>query len=99
MENNQLIIALVAVLAAAIGFAIKHFQVESAKRRLKQEADRIVFEAKEEAKTIQLNAKNEALETRQRAEADIDRKRKDLSREDDRLRQRRIELDHGPANL
>ncbi|MEX1247384.1 MAG: ribonuclease Y, partial [Anaerolineales bacterium] len=99
MENNQLIIALVAVLAAAIGFAIKHFQIESAKRRLKQEADRIVFEAKEEAKTIQLNAKNEALETRQRAEADIDRKRKDLSREDDRLRQRRGELDQRTERL
>ncbi|MEX2160851.1 MAG: ribonuclease Y [Anaerolineales bacterium] len=99
MENTQLIIVLVAVVAAALGFAIKHFQVESAKRRLKLETDRIVLEAKEEAKTVLLNAKNEALETRQRSEADIDRKRKDLSREDDRLRQRRGELDQRTERL
>lgn len=97
--DNQLILIGTALLAAAIGFGIKHFQVESAKRRLKQEADHIVQEAKEEAKTIQLSAKNEALETRQRAEADIDRKRKDLSREDDRLRQRRVELDQRTEKL
>lgn len=97
--DNQLILIGTALLAAAIGFGVKHFQVESAKRRLKQEADHIVLEAKEEAKTIQLNAKNEALETRQRAEADIDRKRKDLSREDDRLRQRRVELDQRTERL
>lgn len=97
--DNQLILIGTALLAAAIGFGIKHFQVESAKRRLKQEADHIVQEAKEEAKTIQLNAKNEALETRQRAEADIERKRKDLSREDDRLRQRRVELDQRTERL
>jgi ribonuclease Y len=93
MENNQLILLGAAVLALVAGYVIKHFQVESAKRREKTAADRIVQAAKEEANTIELKAKNEALETRQRAEADIDRKRKDLSREDDQLRQRRIELD------
>ncbi len=93
MENSQLILIGTAVVAVALGYAIKHFQVENTKRRLKQEADRIILDAKEEAKDIQVTAKNEALETRQRAEADIERKRKDLNREDDRLRQRRTELD------
>jgi len=90
MDTNQLILIGTALLAAVLGFAVKQIQVESAKRRLKEQAGRIVQEANEEAKSIQLNAKNEALETRQRAEADVERKRKDLSREDDRLRQRRI---------
>ncbi|MEX1143301.1 MAG: ribonuclease Y [Anaerolineales bacterium] len=93
MDSNVLIVIGTALAAAALGFGIKHFQVESAKRRLKDQADRIVLDAKEEAKRIELGAKNEALESRQRAEADVERKRKDLSREDDRLRQRRIELD------
>src|SRR3972149_1320345 len=93
MDSSQLILIGTALVAVALGFAIKHLQVESAKRRLKEQADRVVQDAKEEAKRIELNAKNEALETRQRAEAGGERKRKDPSREDARLRQRRIELD------
>ena len=99
MENSQLILIGAAILAAIVGYAVKHFQVESEKRRQKAEADRIIHAAKEEANTIELKAKNEALETRQRAEAEIDRKRKDLSREDDLLRQRRIELDKRTEKL
>lgn len=99
MENSQLILIGAAILAAIAGYAVKHFQVESAKRRQRAEADRIIQTAKEEASTIELKAKNEALETRQRAEAEIDRKRKDLSREDDQLRQRRMELDKRTEKL
>jgi ribonuclease Y len=99
METSQLLLVGTGIVALAVGFAIKHFQVEGAKRRQKETADRIINEAKEEAKNIDLRAKNEALETRQRAEADIDRKRKDLSREDDRLRQRRQELDQRTEKL
>ncbi|MCW5879172.1 MAG: ribonuclease Y [Anaerolineales bacterium] len=99
MENSQLFLIGAGVVGAILGFVVKHLQVEGAKRRLKEEADRIVQDAKEEAKVIQVTAKNEALETRQRAEADIDRKRKDLSREDDRLRQRRTELDKRTERL
>ena len=99
MENSQLILIGVAILAAGIGYAVKHFQVENARRQQKAEADRIIQAAKEEASTIELKAKNEALEVRQRAETEIDRKRKDLSREDDQLRQRRIELDKRTERL
>ena len=99
METNQLILFGAVILAIIAGYAIKHFQVESAKRRQKAEADRIIQTAKEEASTIELKAKNEALETRQRAETEIDRKRKDLSREDDQLRQRRLELDKRTEKL
>ncbi|MGH2581354.1 MAG: ribonuclease Y [Anaerolineales bacterium] len=98
MENSLILIA-AAVLGAVIGFAIRHFQVQNARRRNKEEADRVVAQAKEEAKTIELRAKDEALEIRQRAEADAERKRKDLSREDDRLRSRRQELDQRTEKL
>lgn len=99
MDSNTLILIGATLLAAGLGFAIKHLQVESAKRRTKEAADRVIQDAKEEAKALQLTAKNEALETRSRAEADVERKRKDLSREDDRLRQRRIELDQRTEKL
>jgi len=99
MENSQLILLGAALTGAALGFLVKHLRVQSAKRRNKEEADRIITQAKEEAKTIELKAKNEALETRQRAEGDVERKRKDLSREDDRLRSRRAELDQRTEKL
>ncbi len=93
MENSTLILIGAALAGLVIGYFVKQFQVQSVKRRNKEEADRIILLAKEEAKTVELHAKNEALETRQTAEADIERKRKDLSREDDRLRSRRADLD------
>ncbi len=97
--DNQLIIIGVAVVAAALGFVVRHLQVQSARRRNQEEADRIVSQAREEAKSVELKAKNEALELRQNAEADIERKRKDLSREDDRLRSRRSDLDSRTEKL
>ncbi|UYN91535.1 MAG: ribonuclease Y [Anaerolineales bacterium] len=97
--DNQLIIIGVAVVAAALGFVVRHLQVQSARRLNQEEADRIVSQAREEAKSIELKAKNEALELRQNAEADIERKRKDLSREDDRLRSRRSDLDSRTEKL
>lgn len=93
MESTTFILIGAALAGLVIGYFVKQFQVQSLKKRNKEEADRIILQAKEEAKTVELRAKNEALETRQTAEADIERKRKDLSREDDRLRSRRADLD------
>lgn len=96
MDTISIIIALV---AAAAGYGLRHLQVQSAKRRNQEEAERILNQAREEARSVELKAKNEALELRQQAEADIERKRKDLSREDDRLRNRRSELDNRTEKL
>jgi ribonuclease Y len=93
MDTNVLIAIGVGVVGVVAGYLVKQFQVQSAKRRNLEEAARILAQAREEAKTVELKAKNEALETRQSAEGDIERKRKDLSREDDRLRSRRADLD------
>ncbi len=93
MESSTLFLLVAAVVGVLAGYVVRHLQLQAARRRNQEEADRIVTQAKEEAKSIELRAKNEALDTRQRVEVDIDRKRKDLSREDDRLRSRRGELD------
>jgi len=93
VENTTFILIGAILAGLVVGYFVKQFQVQSLKKRNKEEADRIILLAKEEAKTVELRAKNEALETRQTAEADIERKRKDLSREDDRLRSRRTDLD------
>lgn len=93
MQNDQIILIAVALVGAVIGFLLKHFQVQSAIRREENEARRIVSKAKEEARTIELQAKDQALETRQRAETEAERKRKDLNRQDDRMQKRRNDLD------
>jgi ribonuclease Y len=93
MESSGLILVAAGVIGAVIGFLLKHYQVQSSIRREEMEAGKIVGQAKEEARDITLQAKDQALEIRQQAETDIERKRKELNREDDRLQKRRSELD------
>jgi len=88
-----LIIAISLALGMAIGYFIKQQQTSSAKRKEKEEAENIINRAEEEARSIILQAKDKALETRQTADAEIARRRTELSREEDRLQKRREEID------
>lgn len=97
--SDQITLLIIAVVAAVVGFMIKHFQVQSARRREADEAGKIISQAKDEARAIEIQAKDQALEIRQGAEADVERKRKDLNREDDRLQRRREELDKRTERL
>ncbi len=87
------------VLGLASGYALKHLMVQSAKQRQRDEADNILNIAKEEARNIKLQAKDEALEIRQKANAESNRKREDLGREEDRLQRRREEIDNRAERL
>lgn len=93
MEFTIVHLVIASLVTGAIGFAVKHFQIQSAIKREEIQANRIVNEAEEKGRVIELEAKNKALEKRQSAEKDIDRKRNDLSKEDDRLQKRRSEVD------
>lgn len=99
MQSQVLILIASAVIGVVIGYLLKHFQVQAAIRREQMEAGHIVQQAKEEAREIEIQAKDRALELRQNAEADIERKRKELNREDDRLQKRRSELDKRTERL
>lgn len=93
MDGNIGIMIAVAVIGIVVGYVLKNFQTQNAIRKEEIEAGRIVDKAKKEAKDIELQAKDRALETRQRSENEIERKRKDLNRQDDRLQKRRADLD------
>lgn len=80
-------------LGAGIGYYVKQTLVDRALQKEKTEAERIVTEASEKALEIDLEAKKAALELRQSAEAEIARRRNELSREEDRLQKRREEMD------
>ena len=99
MESNQIIWIAAALIGAVIGFLLKQFQVQSAIRREETEAGKIIAKAKEDARDIELQAKDRAIETRQQAEAEVERKRKDLNRQDDRMQKRRSDLDKQTERL
>ncbi|MGB9673294.1 MAG: ribonuclease Y [Anaerolineales bacterium] len=87
-------IALLALaLGTAIGYGLRQFLFEKKITKDKEEAERIIRDAVQKASDIQLEAKNKALEIRQTAEAEIVKRRNELSREEDRLQKRREELD------
>ncbi len=99
LSNNLLWIAIgfipVALLIGlAIGYFYKQSQVEKIKLQRKDEAERILDEAKENARLTEIQARDQALKIIQKAETDNDRKRSELAREEDRLQKRREELDN-----
>jgi len=87
------------VVGLAAGYTLKQMLLQSAKQRQREEAENILSAANEEARNIQLQAKDEALEIRQRANAEINRRREELNREEDRLQKRREEIDNRADRL
>lgn len=89
-----IIITLIALgLGVGIGYIVRYYLNEKANTEQKEELKRITQEALQKASEIEINAKKIALETRQSAEAEINRRRNELSREDDRIQKRREEQD------
>ncbi len=80
-------------LGVAIGYLYKQSQVEQARRQKKDEAERLLEAAREKALEIELQARNQALDIHQKAEAELIRRRNEITREEDRSQKRREELD------
>jgi ribonuclease Y len=91
--NNPLILAGAVLVGLALGFLIRHLIVLNAIRKERIVADQITHEAREQAREIELEAKNNAISIRENADKEIERKRTELSKEDERLQRRRAELD------
>ena len=77
----------------AVGFLIRQLMLSQAIKREEFQAGQIIQNATERVKELELEAKNRAIEIREAAEAELDRRRQELSREDERLQRRRAELD------
>ncbi len=89
-----IIILFALILGAAIGYLYKQNLAEKAKREQTDEGERVLEAAKEQAREIEIQARDQALEVLQKAEADNERKRNELIKEEDRLQKRREELDN-----
>ena len=89
------IIALVALIAGGvIGYGLSYYIARQEKARQQFKSENILTEAEEKAKEIELQAKDKALQLRQQTDADVSRRRTEISREEDRLTKRRQELDN-----
>lgn len=82
------------VIGAVTGYFFKQSQVEKAQLLEKQEAERILEDAKEKVRVLEVQARDQVLELHQKAESEIVRRRNEMNREEDRLQKRREELDN-----
>ena len=83
----------VVVLAAAVFFLTRYF-AERFRKDQQNKADSVLLTAKEKARAIELEAKDKTLKVLQESENEANRRRLEISREEDRLQKRRAELDH-----
>jgi len=98
-DNIFVIIALISIpialaLGVAIGYIYKQNQVGKEQLMQRDEAERILEEAKQQTSMMEIQARNQALEILQKAESEGDRKRTEYNREEERLQRRREELDN-----
>jgi len=91
--DNTTILAGAALGGVAIGFAIRHLLLIRTAQKEQQKANQIISDAKEDARELELEAKKKALEIRTEADNEINRRRSELGKEDERLQRRRAELD------
>jgi len=87
------IASLTLIVGLAIGFFISRAQYERVQRQNREKAEKFLLEAREHARTIEIQARDNALKVSQAAEAEINRLRSELNKEEERLQHRRSELD------
>jgi ribonuclease Y len=81
------------LIGGVVGYYTRQVLTKDTQQKLHDDAEHILNTAKEQALAVELTAKDKALELRQAGEAEIGRRRAELSREEDRLQKRREELD------
>ena len=81
-------------LGFAIGYLYKQNKAEKALIDQKDEAEKLLDETREQVRVMEVQARDQALEVMQKAEADVARRRNEITREEDRLQKRREELDN-----
>ncbi len=86
------------LLGAVIFFLVRYFE-DRFKKDQQNKADTVLLTANEKAREVELEAKDKALKVLQEADNEINRRRAEQSREEDRLLKRRTELDHRVERL
>jgi len=91
------VIALVA--GAVIGYFLRQLQLERNVRGRQAEAERLLEDARTKARDVELEARDQALSIRDEAEKELTRRRSELSKEEERIQNRRADLDRRMDDL
>lgn len=83
-----------AILVGVVIYFLRRSLVARIQREQKEIADSIIASATEQAKLIEIEARDKALKILQETEAEVNRRRSEIAREEDRLQKRRLELDN-----
>ncbi len=75
------------------GYVLSQFLLRRERQGREDEAERIVEKAKGQARELELEARDAALKIKDDAEADVKRRRAELTKEEERLQKRRSDLD------
>ncbi len=95
---NALVTILVTVGAIIVGggaaVALVLLGLKNYRKEQQVKADGIVKKATEDARTLEIETRDKSLKLLQESESETNRRRMDISREDERLQKRRMDLDH-----
>jgi ribonuclease Y len=95
--TSPIFLIIVLIIGVVVGGVLVYFwytqRLKSQQRQAENTAEGIILSAQNEAQEIIRQSKDEALKTRREVEEEINRRRTDLSREDERLQRRREQLD------
>ena len=99
--NLTWVIAVVIALAAGavIGYFLRQLQLERNVRGRQAEAERLLEDARTKARDVELEARDQALSIRDEAEKELTRRRSELSKEEERIQNRRADLDRRMDDL
>ncbi len=91
---SVLIVLVDLIVLAGVIYLVRQNTIKRLKIEQDEKAKSILHVANEKARAVELEAKDTALNIMQEVEAEVARRRTDLSKEDERLGKRRTELDH-----
>ncbi len=95
----RIVIEIISILIALgagflIGYLFKQNKRDKELLIQKEEADKLLADAREQARVVEIQARDQALDVIQKADTDIARRRGEIAREEDRQQKRREELDN-----
>lgn len=98
-NGNFLLMALLlllgdVILVGVVIYFVRRSLIARLQREQKEIADSLIANATEQAKLIEIEARDKALKILQETEAEVNRRRSEIAREEDRLQKRRLELDN-----
>jgi len=82
------------VVVIAVALLVARYLNQKFQEAQQVKADNVLLKANEQAKAVELEAKESSLRIMKEAEAEIIRRRGEISKEEERLQARRVDLDH-----